>query len=83
MRETGLIAMSTVKGPLFQFSLREGRLIEEEIKRQCEHGYLYLLCARVTGHEYLALACFRCKNIKLMDLNKQKVNISVFSRDAG
>ena len=67
--------MSTGRGPLFQFSLQEGRLIE--IKRPCEHGYLFLRCVQVARCEYLAVACFHCKNIKLMNLNKQKMNSSV------
>ena len=77
MRETGLIVVSTVRGSLFQLSLQEGHLIEKEIKRPCEHDYLYLLCVQVAGREYLALAWFLCKNIKLMNLNKQMVNSSV------
>ena len=71
MRETGLIVVSTLNGALFQFSLQEGRLIEKEIRPPCEHYYLYLLCVQIAGHEYLALSCYMCENIRLMDLNKQ------------
>ena len=80
MRETGLIVMSAEGGYLFQLLLQEGRLIEKQIKCPCQHKYLYLLiyilCVQVAGQEYLALSCSKCRNIKLMNLNKQKVNSS-------
>ena len=72
MRETGLIIVSTWDGFLHQFSLQEGRLIEKQIQCPCEHCDLFVLCVQVAGREYLALSCHLCKNIKLMDLNKQK-----------
>ena len=70
MKETGLIVVSTPGGTLHQLSLQEGRLIGKEIKRLCEH-HLYLLCVQVARREYLALSCEECKDIKLMNLNKQ------------
>ena len=71
IRETGLIVVSTWTGTLHLFSLQEGRLIEMQVQPPCEHYYLYLLCVQIAGHEYLALSCYMCENIKLMDLNKQ------------
>ena len=73
MRETGLIVVNTWQGFLFKLSLQEGHFIEKEIKRPCEHGVpVYLLCVQVAGIEYLALSCVQCRDIKLMNLNKQK-----------
>ena len=72
MREMGLIVVSTWQLSLFQLSLQEGSLIEKEIQCPCEHYSLYLLCVQIAGHEYLALSCEECEDIKLMDLNKQK-----------
>ena len=76
MTEMGHIVVSTWRETLHQLSLQEGRLIETEIKSPCEHDYLYLLCVQVACVEYLAVSCNYCKNIKLMDLNKQKINSS-------
>ena len=76
MRETGLIVMSTAGGSLYQLSLQKGHLIEKQMKRLCEHDYLYLLCVQVVGREYLTLSCGLCGNIKLMNLNKQTENNS-------
>ena len=76
MRETGLVVLSTLRGTLHQLSLQEGRLIKKEIKHPCKHGVpaVYLMCVQVAGREYLALSCKMCRNIKLMNLNKQKEN---------
>ena len=71
MRETGLIVVSAERGSLFQLSLQEGRLIGKEIRHPCKHR-LYLLYVQVAGREYLALSCMDCRDIKLMDLNKQE-----------
>ena len=71
MRETGLIVVSTMNGSLFQSTLQEGRLIQKQIKPTCEHD-VYLLCVQVAGQEYLAVSCWRCEDIKLMNINKQK-----------
>ena len=76
MTETGQIVMSTWRETLHQLSLLEGPLTETEIKSPCEHDYLYLLCVQVACVEYLAVSCNYCKNIKLMDFNKQKINSS-------
>ena len=70
MRETGLVVVRA-GGSLYQFSLQEGHLIKERIKRPCEHGYPYLLCLQISGRAYLALSCWKCRDIKLMNLNKQ------------
>ena len=75
MQEAGLIIVSGARygnsETLFQFSLHEGLFIEKEIKPPYEH-YLHLLCVNVAGREYLALSCVDCRDIQLMDLNKQK-----------
>ena len=71
MMETGLIVMST-RNELYQFSLQEGCLIDKEIQLMCGHLSVYLLSVQVAGREYLALSCCDCKDIKLMNLNKQK-----------
>ena len=70
MGETGLIVVSAWEGSLFQLSLQDGHLLKNQIERPCKHD-AHLLCVRVAGREYLALSCYYCKNIKLMDLNKQ------------
>ena len=72
MRETGLIVVSTWEGSLFQLSLQEGHLVKNQIERPCKHD-VHMLCVKVTEREYLALSCYYCKNIKLMDLNKTSV----------
>ena len=76
MRETGRIVVSTRVGTLHQLSLQEGRLIEQEIQPPCKHGNIHLLCVQVAGREYLALSCWECENIKLMDFNKHTVDSS-------
>ena len=75
MRETGLLVVSTTCGSLYQLSLEEGELVEQ-IKFPCEHRLIYMLCVQVAGREYLALSCPDCRDIKLMNLNKQKGNSS-------
>ena len=70
MRKTGLIVVSAWEGSLFQLSLQDGHLLKNQIERPCKHD-VHLLCVQVAGHEYLALSCYYCKNIKLMDLNKR------------
>ena len=71
MRETGLIVVMGMNGTLFQLSLQEGHLIKDQIEHMCPHSYVCLLCVQVAEHEYLARSCWECKNIKLMNLNKQ------------
>ena len=75
MRETGLIVMSERGGTLFHLSLQEGRLVKQVIQDPCGHA-VWLLCVQVAGREYLALSCHGCRNIRLMNLNKQKGNSS-------
>ena len=75
MRETGLIVVSTGHRQLFQFSLWTGRLIQKEIKPPCDH-YVHLLCVQVAGQEYLAVSCWTCRDIKLMDLYTQKLSFA-------
>ena len=78
MRETGLIVVSgetVFTKDLLQLSLQEGDFIKKVIKPPCEHS-LCLLCVQAAGREYLALSCFYCQTIKLMNLNKRKENIS-------
>ena len=73
MRETGLVVVSSPPPDehLFQLSTWGGHLIEREIKRPCRHP-VYLMGMQVAGREYLALSCWTCRDIKLMNLNKQK-----------
>ena len=73
IRETGLVVVSAEDhhGSLFQFSLKEGSLVKQEIKSPCKHSSMYVLCLQVAGHEYLAVACPSCRDIKLMNLNRQ------------
>ena len=75
IRETGLVVMSTGSvmdiGYLLQFSLQKGHLLKKQINLPCEHCVVYLLCIQVAGREYLALSCYQCEDIKLMNLNKQ------------
>ena len=70
MRETGLIVVSRQDGILYKLSLQE-RHLNGEIQPPCEH-LVWLLCVQVAGCEYLALSCYLCENIKLMDLTKQR-----------
>ena len=80
MKDTGRIVVSAdghsflsffrLSMSLFLFTLHEGSLIEEEIKSPCNHNGVNLLGVSVVGHEYLALSCHWCQNIKLLDLNK-------------
>ena len=73
MRETGRIVVSTWDSYLLQLSHQKGSItIRKDIKLPCEHIFLYLLCLQVAGREYLALSCGDCKNIKLMNINKQR-----------
>ena len=74
MRETGIIVVSTGYFKLFQFSLQEGSLIEKQIERQCKHVCYNLFCVQVAGQEYLAVSCEQCADIKLMNINKQKLS---------
>ena len=75
MKGTGLIIVSAWRGSLFQFPLQKERLTEKQIEPSCTHSVLYLLFVQVEGHEYLALSCYCCKYIKLVNLNKQKGGI--------
>ena len=75
MRETGLIVVST-KGWsrfLLQLSLQAGWLVDKQIQPPCEDT-LSLECVQVAGWEYVAISCIDCRNIKLMNLNKQNPN---------
>ena len=76
MRETGLIVVSAWRGTLYQLLLQEGSFVEKQIKHPCEHRLIYMVCVQEAGHEYLAVSCYLCGNIKLMDLNKPKGNSS-------
>ena len=75
MRETGLIVVSTQRGTLHQLSLQKGRLIKKEIQCPCGQA-MWPLCVQVAGREYLALSCLACRDIILMNLNKQRGNSS-------
>ena len=46
---------------------------KKEIEPSCKHP-VYLLCVQVAGQEYFALSCEECRDINLMNLNKQKGN---------
>ena len=71
MRETGVIIVSTGYGNLYQISLQEGHVIENRVKPLCVYNPYNLLRVQVAGREYLAVSCWHCRHIKLMNLNKQ------------
>ena len=82
MGETGHIVVYGLKkfGWYFYIFSRRGDGLKEEgrIKSPCYHGSFCLLNLIVLWKEYLAIACYDCKDIKLIDLKTQDV-VTAFS----
>ena len=77
MRETGQVVVSGMRDKnrlLFLFSPQwTGALREKKLDTPCGHSVDDLLCLQIAGQEYLTVACWECKDIKLTTMTKQVV----------
>ena len=85
MREKGKVVVSGIRDgvrSLFVFSPQfGGALRERRLQTPCGHSVDDLLCLQIAGQEYLAVACWECKDIKLIIIGEKvkEVPISAFS----
>ena len=82
MRETDKLVVSGMKDgvrSVFIFSRNwGGGLSDTTFTAPCRHQVDDLLCLQVAGYEYLAIACWDCKHIKLTDTAKPMEPIIAF-----
>ena len=83
MRDTGQVVVSGIRDgvwSLFVFSPQwGGALRESRLDTPCGHSVDDLLSLQIKGQEYLAVACWECKDIKLIDLARKISVLSAFS----
>ena len=81
MKSTGLPVIhgqKTSKSAMAIFKYyrdEEGSLRRKQIKAPCEHA-VCLLGLEISGQEFLAISCYDCKNIRLMNLTSGKIRVA-------
>ena len=82
MRETDQLVVSGMRDgvrSVFVFSRNwGGGLFDTIFTALCCHQVDDLLCLQVTGYEYLAIACWDCKHIKLINMAQSEKSIVAF-----
>ena len=77
MKQTGKAVVLGSRDNIFclrVFFYHEGKLYEETVRPSCKHERdVKLLGITVSGGDFLAVSCRKCRDIKLMNLNKQQI----------
>ncbi len=61
---------------LHQYIMKGGRLQKLRQVKTCEHKVPDILSVMVEGQELLAVACYECRDIKLMNLDTKEINVA-------